>query len=62
MLRMLGVSQGTVAMETGTGQCCVTTAVPQAGEEGGSDGPVTSGDEGGWRELGERNRARLKGH
>lgn len=29
-----GFLRGTVAMETGTGQCCVTTAVPQAGEVG----------------------------
>lgn len=50
-------------METGPGQCCVTAAVPQAGEVGGSDGPVTSGDEGGWRvggggEQSERERER----
>lgn len=54
-------------METGTGQCCVTTAVPQAeggGRWRGSDGPMTSRDggrmEAGWRE--QRDRARLKGH
>lgn len=52
-LWLLRLLRGTVAMETGPGQCCVTAAVPQAGEVGGSDGPVTSGDEGGWRVGGE---------
>lgn len=30
-----GFLRGTVAKETGTGQCCVTTAVPQARGGGG---------------------------
>lgn len=47
-------------METGPGQCCVTTAaVPQArGRWEGSDGSVTSGDKGGWAEEGLRVRER----
>lgn len=61
-----GFLRGTVAMVTGPSQCCVTAAVPQAGEmEGGGvmcRWPLgTREDSGGGPER-ERDRAGLKGH
>lgn len=64
LLRMLGVSQGNSCHGNGHQSVLCYHSSTTGGVGGGSDGPVTSGDKGGWKGEGnsERDRARLKGH